>query len=276
MNLLLDSFWRALAYCLRPRVVLLSLLPILLMGLLTTALAYLYWDRALDAVRAWLESSSMLNVVWDWLQGIGAGGLKLVLAPLILVFGLTPLIVLSCLLAVSWLMTPALTRLVAQRRFSQLACKGSASMVASLFWGVGSALLALLALLVSLPLWLVPPLMLVLPALIWGWLTYRVMAFDALSQHASAQERRTVLQEHRAYLLGMGIFCGLLGAAPSLLWASWAFFAVAFVLLAPLAIWIYTLVFVLSSLWFAHYCLAALEELRSRVLPSQPAPDALA
>lgn len=56
---------------------------------------------------------------------------------------------------------------------------------------------------------------------------------------------------------------GYLGAAPSLVWASGVIFAAAFFILVPLAIWIYTLVFAFSSLWFAHYCLAALERLRS-------------
>jgi hypothetical protein len=65
------------------------------------------------------------------------------------------------------------------------------------------------------------------------------------------------------WLLGIGVLTGFLGAAPSILWASGALFAAAFVILAPLAIWIYTLVFAFSSLWFAHYCLAALEGLRS-------------
>jgi hypothetical protein len=32
--------------------------------------------------------------------------------------------------------------------------------------------------------------------------------------------------------------------------------------MVPLAIWFYTLVFALSSLWFSHYCLAALQALR--------------
>jgi hypothetical protein len=36
-----------------------------------------------------------------------------------------------------------------------------------------------------------------------------------------------------------------------------------FVILVPLAIWLYTLIFALSSLWFAHYCLAALQALRA-------------
>jgi hypothetical protein len=127
--------------------------------------------------------------------------------------------------------------------------------------------LALLALAVSIPLWLLPPLVLVLPPLIWGWLTYRVMAFDALAEHASAQERREILKTHRLSLLGMGVFCGFLGAAPSLIWASGALFAAAFVILVPLAIWIYMLVFAFSSLWFAHYGLAALQALRAANSP---------
>ena len=40
-------------------------------------------------------------------------------------------------------------------------------------------------------------------------------------------------------------------------------FAAAFFILVPLAIWIYTLVFAFSSLWFTHYGLAALQRLRS-------------
>ena len=34
MGLLVDSFWRAAAYCLRPRVIMLSLAPLLLIGVL--------------------------------------------------------------------------------------------------------------------------------------------------------------------------------------------------------------------------------------------------
>jgi hypothetical protein len=128
---------------------------------------------------------------------------------------------------------------------------------------LGSTVLAVVALVVSIPLWLVPPLVLVLPPLIWGWLTYRVMAFDALAEHASTEERRAILRRHRTSLLGIGVLTGYLGAAPSLVWASGVVFAAAFFILVPLAIWIYTLVFAFSSLWFAHYCLAALERLRS-------------
>jgi len=262
MNLFLDSFWRAVLYCMRPRVIALSFLPLLLIVALALGLGYFYWDSALDFVRQGLESSMAVNSVWSWLQGMGAGSLKLVLAPLIVIFAVTPVIVVLSLLTVALLMTPALTLLVAERRFPGLERKRGSSMLFSVLWSLGSTLLALVALLVSIPLWLVPPLILVLPPLIWGWLTYRVMAFDALAEHASAEERKEIFRRHRHWLLGIGVLTGYLGAAPSLIWASGALLAAAFVILVPLAIWIYMLVFAFSSLWFAHYCLAALHALR--------------
>jgi len=271
MNLLFDSFWRAAAYCLRPRVILLSLLPLVLVIGLTVALGYFYWDAALDLVRALLESSTFVNHGWAWLDSMGLGQIKTVLAPLIVIFTVTPLIVMVSLLVVALWMTPVLVRLVALRRFAALEQRNGASFLYGLVWSLGSTLLALVATIASIPLWFVPPLVLVLPPLIWGWLTYRVMAFDALAAHADAEERRTLFKRHRAALLGMGVLTGYLGAAPSLVWASGVLFAAAFVILVPIAIWIYTLVFAFSSLWFTHYCLAALNNLRHERAAAQTA-----
>jgi len=270
MNLFLDSFWRAVAYCLHPRVIALSFLPLIIMVVLSLGLGYFYWDATLEWVRSLLEASDLMNSVWAWLHGVGAGNLKTVVVPLIVIFALTPLIVLLSLLLVAIFMGPALSALVAERRFSQLERKHGSSLATSIAWSLGSTALALLALVVSLPLWLVPPLILILPPLIWGWLTYRVMAFDALSEYASTDERREIFRKHRPWLLGIGVLTGYLGAAPSIVWASGALFAAAFVILVPLAIWIYTLVFAFASLWFAHYCLAALERLRAEPLPAPP------
>lgn len=285
MNLFLDSFWRAVAYCLRPRVVALSFFPLLLTVGLALGLGYFYWDAALDGVRQALESSMLVNRVWAWLHDAGMGSLKMVLAPLIVIFAVTPVIVVLSLLTVALLMTPALTSLVADRRFPALERKRGASLALSLWWSLSSTVLAFVALLISVPLWLLPPLILLLPPLIWGWLTYRVMAFDALAEHASKEERKEIFRRHRGWLLGMGVLSGYLGAAPSVIWASGAWLAAAFVILLPLAIWIYTLVFAFSSLWFAHYCLAALQSLRAEqtlaqsqgvpVAPALPGSDTL-
>jgi hypothetical protein len=278
VSLFLDSFWRAVAYCLHPRVIALSFLPLIIMVVASLGLGWLYWDAAVDAVFRGLESSALIGKAGEWLQGFGfgAGKLRTVVAPLVVIFAATPLIVVVSLILVALLMAPSLVDLVAQRRFPQLERKQGASLAHSVAWSLGSMLLALVALVLSVPLWLVPPLILVLPPLIWGWLTYRVMAFDALAAHASADERRTLFKRHRLVLLGIGVLTGYLGAAPSLVWASGALFAAAFVILVPVAIWIYTLVFAFSSLWFAHYGLAALEALRRESASVPPPPPAAA
>src|SRR5258706_9433129 len=107
-----------------------------------------------------------------------------------------------------------------------------------MFGALGATALAGGALVLPKPLWFIPPLVLIVPPLIWGWLTYRVLSYDVLADHASRDERRELLRRHRPVLFGMGVLTGYLGAAPSLVWAS----SVAALVLAPFlmlaAIWI--------------------------------------
>ena len=263
MRLFLDSFWRALAYCLMPRVMLLSLLPLAMLLVLSVSWGYFYWSPTQDWVREMLASWQVLQGMLDWLQDNGAGELQAVMVPLVVIFAITPILVVVSLLAVSLMMTPALVNLVVQRRFAHLALKHGGTTLTSLAWTVGSTLIAMVAMLVTLPLWAVPPLMFIVPPLIWGWLSYRVMVFDALVLHASREERLAIGRQHRIWLLLIGVLTGYMGALPSLVWASGAVFAAAFLVLIPLAIWIYALVFAFTSLWFAHYSLTALEALRA-------------
>ena len=242
---------------------LLSAVPLLLMALLALVLQHFYWDAAVQGMASLLDDSTLLASMLSWLASWGVVNVMDWLAPLMVVLLASPVLVVVSLLSVAFLMTPALVNMVAVRRFPSLERKQGGALLASISWSLASTVMALLALLFSVPLWLVPPLVLVLPPLIWGWLTYRVMAFDALAEHASKDERREVLRRHRVTLLGMGVLTGYLGAAPSIVWASGVVFAAAFVVLLPLAIWIYTLVFAFSSLWFAHFCLQALAQLRA-------------
>jgi hypothetical protein len=261
-------------YCLHPRVIALSVLPLIIMVVISLGLGYFFWNDTVEAIRSQLGNYELVNTMVRWLETLGLGGLRVVLAPALLLFMAIPVIVIASLLCVAVLMTPAMVALVAERRFPQLERKQGGSLVASLFWSLSSTLLAAVALIVSIPLWLIPPLILVLPPLIWGWLTYRVMSYDSLVDHASSEERRQIFKEHRAPLLAIGVISGYLGAAPSLIWASGAMFVAMAPILVPVAIWIYTLVFAFSSLWFAHYTLAALEQLRKK--NNALAPDPLA
>ena len=272
MKNMVDSFWRALAYCFHPKVILLTLLPLLLMLIIVMGLGMVYWDAALESIRAWIDTSSAMNWAWVWLERLGLMSLKAVVAPLIIIVAVTPLVVVMSLLAVSFMMTPALVNLVAERRFSNLERRQGGSMLQSVAWTVFSVVLALGALVLTLPLWWLPPLAVILPALIWGWLTYRVMTYDVLSEHASRVERIELMRRHRFQLLAMGVVTGMMGAAPSLVWASGALFVAAFVVLIPIAVWIYTLVFVFSALWFGHFLLNALAQLRNEP-PSVATPN---
>ncbi len=263
MKLILDAFWRAAAYCLHPRVIALSLLPLVIMVALALGLGYFFWEGTVAYVNAWLLSSDWLSRGIGWLEGMGFGGLKAAIAPLAVIVAATPLVVVTALLFVAFLMTPAMVSLVAERRFNGMERKKGAGVLTSVMWSLSVTAVALLVLVISIPLWFIPPLVLIIPPLVWGWLTYRVMAFDTLADHASSEERKAIMKRHRMQMLGMGVVSGYLGAAPALLWASGVIFLALAPLLIPIAIWIYTLVFAFSSLWFAHFCLAALEQLRS-------------
>ena len=263
VHAIFDSFWRAVAYCLHPRVVLWSLLPLVLAGAAVGALGWAYWETSVAAVRGALEQTHLVAAMLDWLDRMGANRLRAVMAPMIVVALSVPLVVLVTLLLVAVLVTPAVVNTVAARRFPVLQRLQGCGWWQALGWSFCCTVAALAALVVSVPLWFVPPLVLVLPPLIWGWLTARVFAYEALASHASADERRHLLRHRRWPLLAMGVACGVLGAVPSLVWAAGAAALIFAPVLALVSVWLYTLVFAFAACWFTHYMLAELQRLLS-------------
>lgn len=264
MREIADATWRALAYCWHPLTLLWSLLPLGLAAGGVFGLGWFGWEPAVDGVRHWLEQGDLLGALFEWLEAIGVPDLRPLLAPMIVVALVVPAVVLLTLLLVVWLMAPAMVQLVVRRRFPALQrSPGAVGGLGALAWSIVCTLAALLALVLSMPLWFVPPMVLVLPALIWGWLCYRVLSFDALARHADAAERRFILHQHRWPLRAAGLLCGLLGALPSMMWALDATTLAVAPLLMPVLVWLYTVVFAFATLWFAHYTLAALDRLRA-------------
>lgn len=262
MKLMLDSFWRALAYLFMPRVIGLSLLPLLIAGGLTLVMGYFFWTDAVTSVRATLESWSLIEALLQWIDGAIGSSFRTVLAPLVVVAFAVPVVIVLSLLLVALLATPSIVSLVAQRRFDALERRHGAAAWRSVLWSLAYTFAACIALLLTMPLWLIPGVVFVLPPLIWGWLTAKVMAFDVLADHASQDERRAVLKAHAWPLMVIGITTGFLGAAPSVIWAFGAMTLVFAPLLLAVSVWLYTVVFMFSALWFAHYALAALQQHR--------------
>ena len=261
MSRFADSCWRAAAYCLHPTVIALSFLPVLLMGALAWFLAVYFWVPALDAVSTTLGSWQLVKVMESWLGSAGLSNVRSMLSQLIVMVIATPVIVIGSLLLVAAMMAPWMLKLVAKRRFPTLEQLHGGSVLGGVVSALWVTLLAVFALIITIPLWLIPPLVLVLPPLIWGWLTFRVMSYDVLADHASREERREIIKAHRFTLIAMGVLTGYVSALPSMIWGfGFALILAPYVVLV--AIWAYTLVFAFSALWFSHYLLSALADLR--------------
>ncbi|HSW27748.1 MAG TPA: EI24 domain-containing protein, partial [Burkholderiaceae bacterium] len=93
MRLLLDAFWRAAAYCLHPRVIGLSVLPLLIGAALSWLAYWLYWDATIAAVQDGLQSWPVVGAVVQWIEGWARGGVRNVLAPAIVLVLALPLVV---------------------------------------------------------------------------------------------------------------------------------------------------------------------------------------
>ena len=70
MKLLLASFWRAVAYLFRPRIIGLSLLPVVVAVVLALGLGYFFWTPAVDWARAALDGWWVTAAALDWLDGV--------------------------------------------------------------------------------------------------------------------------------------------------------------------------------------------------------------
>jgi uncharacterized protein involved in cysteine biosynthesis len=117
----------------------------------------------------------------------------------------------------------------------------------SIWNGIVSLTGIVLLFLVSLPLWLVPPLGPIAVLAILSWVNQRLLRYDAVSQHADKDEMHRLFREHRGGLYSLGLLLALAGYIPFLN------------LLAP----------VVFGLAFIRYLLGALIELRYESNPNK-------
>ena len=78
-----DAFWRAVVSALHPKVLLWSLLPLLLAGTAVFAGGWYFWEDAVSAVRASLESWALVEALLHWLDAVGGQDFRAVIAPLL-------------------------------------------------------------------------------------------------------------------------------------------------------------------------------------------------
>lgn len=237
MSTVARALARALPLVFEARVLGLVLAPLAAAAVLFTVLALLFWAPVGTGIAGMLTRGMRaigVPTALDWLATAGGG------VAAFLLFALA--VGAFALAAIAVLAGPVFTRVVALRRFPDLERKRGGSLS-------GGALNAVFALAVWLPLWLATLPFLLIPLVgvplslcLSAWLNQRLFRYDALAEHASAEERAAVIREARGRLFALGLVL-----------APLAFVPVAN-LIAPLY----------AGLAFTHLCLDELAALRAR------------
>ena len=234
MNQVARSLLFALGNLLHPRMLWLMLWPVLIALLLWGSVVLVFWTQ----IAVWLAGliHQWLTTGWFAIQW-EVQDLALIAAKAMIVILLVPLIQLTALLILSSFGMPAMVAHVAARSYPELEQRRGGSLAGSLWNGLVALAGMVVLFVVSVPLWLFPPLWPVIPLAIVGWVNQRVLRYDALAEHAAAAEMRQVFTGRRGTLYVLGVVLALLAYVPFV-----GFFA-------P----------VLFGLSFIHYLLATLK-----------------
>lgn len=261
--LIFSSLGRALYSQFHGSMLLLTILPFIAALLIWTILLWFGLQPLIDALYSAFSDYDLFRQSGELLDKTGLSGLKALLVPLLAMWLLLPLMILTALGLVGLIAMPAINRHVSKRFYPQLDARQGGSFAGSLWVSCSAFVFFLVIWLVTLPLNLIPMAAPLIQPLLWGWLSSRVMSYDSLAFHADQAEREKILRQHRLPLLVIGTVSGAMGTLPGMMWLGGVLSVIFFPLLAAVAIWLYLLVFVFSGLWFQHYCLAALEKLRA-------------
>ena len=265
MSDLIRSLGLALVGTMHPKMLWLSFRPFLIVSIFWGIVIWLIWSPALEMLRTFLTASIFTSWIQSGLEYVGFDEARAWIAPLFLVILLIPIIAISLLVFIAFSTVPAVVdSVVKQKAYEGLVRIKGGSFVGSFFYTLWSAFICLALVMLTLPVWWIPPLFAILPPLLWGWLTMRLMAYDVLLDHATPEERNQLLEEHRWTLLGMGVVAGMIGAVPTFFWATSVLALVLFPFVSFVALWIYSLIFIFSALWFSHFLLHALKQLRQK------------
>jgi len=238
MGDILRALVRAFTSLMHPRMLWLMVWPLLVALTVWIVLALLYWNQ----IASWMLAELQRSGVYDWTVStwpftLFAAALGWVLGLLVFV----PLVLVTAVLIIGVVSMPVMVWHVAERDYPGLQRRRGGTFAGSLVNAVAALLVFLGLGVVTLPLWLVPPLWPLLPLLLLGYLNQRVFRYDALAEHASKAEIAEVVRRWRGEMFLLGIVLAVSGHIPVL------------GLLMP----------VYAGLAYIHYCLGRLAQLRA-------------
>lgn len=240
MHRVLAAFSRSLASQLHPKMLALLVWPFLAAVVGWIVLAWFAWGPLVD----WISESllgrfSIVRWSFERMAAMGFESAPDLAATMLALLVAIPMIFATGLGLVAVLAMPVVVRHLGGR-YPDVRRRGSASIGASIWNAVSSIAIFVVGYILTMPLWLIPPLAFVVPWLWWSWLTARTMRFDSLVEHADPVERRALISTHRRSYLLLGLLVTVLNYIPPLF------------LVTP----------VLSALAYVHFSLESLRRAR--------------
>lgn len=236
MNDVLQAFGRAFRSMLHPRMLALTIWPMLVALAVWLGFAWVYWDDWTQWISALLSASDVVG----WLQQHGFAGVVRYSVWLLLWLLLAPTILITALLIAALVEMPLIVSFIAARDYPALERRRGGTVAGSVVNALVAVFVFAALWMVTLPLWLTGVLVPVLPVVLSAYLNQRLFRYDALSDHASAGEYRAIRESSWGRMYVLGALLALLYYVPL------------FNLMVP----------VLSGLAFTHFGLARLAKLR--------------
>jgi hypothetical protein len=262
MRAVVVAFGRGFLSQFKARMLLLTLVPLVLAAVVWGVLLRFGLQSLADAIQRYLTENNGFAVSTHWLSILGLGALKGIIVPVLAMWLFLPLMVITALLFVGFIAMPAIVEHIGGLHHPDLERRRGGSYAGLIWTSICSHLIFVALWVVTTPLCAFPVIGFAVQPLLWGWLAYRVIAYDVLRSYADAEELRELLRRHRWQLLAIGTVTGLLGVVPSLLWFGGLLSFLLFPFIAVLAMCLYVFVFTFSGLWFTHFGLTAVRELR--------------
>ena len=263
MKRMTRAFGRSIIGIFHPRMLWLSVRPFVIVAVIWGGILWFSWESFTEFLRLHISAISIIEPVKRILEQIGQDDGMALVVPFLVAVIVVPLMIISLLLVISVTTVSEVVQYLShQKIYSDLKKMHGGGFLGGAVLSLWTTLISLILMSLTFPIWWIPPLFIVIPPIIWGWLTMRLMSYDVLVQHASTEERETLLKQFRWQLLSMGIISGGLGAIPGLFWISSSFMILLFPVVSLVMIWIYALVFIFAALWFTHFLLQALKDMR--------------
>ncbi len=195
---------------LTPRMLTLAVWPLLAAIGGWLALSWLLWDFWLGLFEGLIAASPMRGVLtdpdWSWVpDSLGA---------VFMVVFLIPAIWLTALAIAAVFQMPSMLNHVAARHYPALERKRGGTFAGSVWNALAAIGVVAVLWLATLPLWLLGPLGLAVPILIAAYVNQRLFRYDALGEHASAEEFKAVLARAKPRVYVLSALAGLIQFVP--------------------------------------------------------------